>query len=46
LFEDRVQVNGLPTAFVCRGFACQSPVHTPQEMLADIENEPPVTFPD
>jgi uncharacterized protein YyaL (SSP411 family) len=46
LFEDRVQANGLPTAYVCRGFACQAPVHTPQEMLADIENEPPVTFPE
>ncbi len=46
LFEDRVQVGGLPTAYVCRGFACQAPVHTPQEMLADIENEPPVTIPE
>jgi uncharacterized protein YyaL (SSP411 family) len=46
LFEDRVSVGGQPTAYVCRGFACQAPVHTPQEMLADIENEPPVTFPE
>jgi uncharacterized protein YyaL (SSP411 family) len=39
LLEARVQVNGRPTAYVCRGFACRLPVTDPdalREQLAEV----------
>jgi len=37
LLSDRGLLNGKPTAYVCRGFVCQRPMNTPEEMLALIE---------
>jgi len=36
LLHNRQLVNHLPTAYVCRGFVCQRPVNSPQDMLAMI----------
>jgi uncharacterized protein YyaL (SSP411 family) len=36
LLNDRPLLNGKPTAYVCRGFVCQQPVNTPDEMLAQL----------
>jgi uncharacterized protein YyaL (SSP411 family) len=30
--RDRPQVGGRATAYVCRGFTCSAPVHTPDEL--------------
>ena len=32
LLEDRPLVNGAPAAYVCRGFVCDRPVTTPEEL--------------
>ena len=34
LLEGREPLNGVPAAFVCRKFACQMPVTTPEELAA------------
>ena len=34
LMRDRFALRGLPTAFVCRDFACRQPVHEPEELEA------------
>lgn len=34
LVHDRFELNGRPTAFVCRGFACRQPVHEPEALAA------------
>jgi len=36
LLEGRTLVNGRPAAYVCRDFACQMPVTTPDELLASL----------
>lgn len=41
LLKDRPLLNGLPTAYVCKGFVCLQPVNTPTEMeslMAGISN--------
>jgi uncharacterized protein YyaL (SSP411 family) len=37
LFEQRDLVNGLAAAYVCRGFVCQRPVTTTEELAAVID---------
>jgi uncharacterized protein YyaL (SSP411 family) len=34
LLRDRFMLNGRPTAFVCRDFACRQPVHEPEALDA------------
>jgi uncharacterized protein YyaL (SSP411 family) len=34
LLRDRFMLNGHPTAFVCRSFACRQPVHEPEALEA------------
>jgi uncharacterized protein YyaL (SSP411 family) len=34
LLRDRFSLGGVPTAFVCRGFACRQPVTEPEELAA------------
>lgn len=34
LLRDRFALNGRPTAFVCRDFACRQPVHEPEALAA------------
>ncbi len=34
LLRDRFMLNGRPTAFVCRSFACRQPVHEPEALDA------------
>jgi uncharacterized protein YyaL (SSP411 family) len=34
LLRDRFALNGRPTAFVCRNFACRQPVHEPEALEA------------
>ncbi len=34
LLRDRFMLNGRPTAFVCRNFACRQPVHEPEALDA------------
>lgn len=36
ILKDRPLVNGLPTAYVCQGFVCRQPVHSPAEMEAQL----------
>jgi uncharacterized protein len=36
LMQARFQLGGLPTAFVCRGFACRQPVHEPEALAAQL----------
>ena len=39
LLQDRVELGGRPTAYVCRGFACRLPVTDPdalRDQLAEI----------
>jgi uncharacterized protein YyaL (SSP411 family) len=37
LLADRLQVDGRPTAFVCRDFACRLPVTTPGALRAQLD---------
>ena len=37
LLNDRELLNGKPSAYVCRGFVCQKPVNTPEEMMSLLE---------
>ena len=37
LLEGRGPLDGAAAAYVCRGFACQRPVTTAQELLREIE---------
>ena len=39
LLRDRPLMNGKPTAYVCRGFVCQHPVNTAEEMLFQLTQE-------
>jgi uncharacterized protein YyaL (SSP411 family) len=34
LLDGRVSVDGQPAAYVCRGFVCERPVTTPEDLLA------------
>jgi uncharacterized protein YyaL (SSP411 family) len=36
LLRDRPQIDALPTAYVCRRFACRLPVTTPRELAAQL----------
>jgi uncharacterized protein YyaL (SSP411 family) len=36
LLRDRPQVDGLPTAYVCRRFACRLPVTRPEDLAAQL----------
>jgi uncharacterized protein YyaL (SSP411 family) len=36
LMQARFPLGGLPTAFVCRGFACRQPVHEPEALAAQL----------
>ena len=36
LLEDRVALDGRATAYVCRNFACQQPVHEPEALEAQL----------
>jgi uncharacterized protein len=38
LLADKVQVNGKPTAYVCRNFACRKPTTDPTELRAQLQN--------
>jgi uncharacterized protein YyaL (SSP411 family) len=40
LLADRVQVRGLPTAYVCEGFACQMPVTEPAALARQLSSRP------
>ncbi|MBM4521740.1 DUF255 domain-containing protein [Rhodococcus hoagii] len=37
LLADRPQIDGAPTAYVCRGFVCDRPVTDPEDLRAQIE---------
>jgi uncharacterized protein YyaL (SSP411 family) len=39
LLTDRSQVEGRPTAYVCRRFTCQRPVNTPRELAGQLGAE-------
>jgi uncharacterized protein YyaL (SSP411 family) len=38
LLHDRSLLDGRPTAYVCRGFACRQPVTTPEELEAQLSS--------
>jgi uncharacterized protein YyaL (SSP411 family) len=38
--RDRPIVAGSPTAYVCRNFTCSRPVHTPEELVALLDEQP------
>jgi len=38
LLEDRLLVDGKPTAYVCRGYACDKPVTDPDALAEQLEN--------
>jgi uncharacterized protein YyaL (SSP411 family) len=40
LLEGRFALNGRPTAFVCRDFACRQPVHEPEALAALLAQAP------
>jgi hypothetical protein len=40
LLADRVQVRGLPTVYVCEGFACQMPVTEPAALARQLSSRP------
>jgi uncharacterized protein len=40
LFADRIQLEGVPTAFVCERFACRLPVTTPEALTAQLRPQP------
>ncbi|MGH7541609.1 MAG: thioredoxin domain-containing protein, partial [Gemmatimonadota bacterium] len=37
LLRDRPQIDGLPTAYVCRRFACRLPVTRPEDLAAQLQ---------
>ncbi len=37
LLADRGQIGGLPTAYVCRNFACRLPVNEPAQLAAQLD---------
>lgn len=37
LLQDRPLLDGLPTVYVCQGLVCQQPVHSVDEMLAQLD---------
>jgi hypothetical protein len=39
LLHDRIALDGRPTAYVCRDFACRLPVATPGELRAELDTE-------
>jgi uncharacterized protein YyaL (SSP411 family) len=36
LLRDRIAIDGVPTAYVCEGFACRLPVTSPSELDAQL----------
>jgi len=40
LLADRPFLNGVPAAYVCRGFVCDRPVTTPEELTAALLRRP------
>ena len=40
LLEDRAAIDGRPTAYVCRGFACSLPVTDPAALATQLRGEP------
>jgi uncharacterized protein YyaL (SSP411 family) len=40
LLRDRPQIDGRPTAYVCRRFACRLPVTTPEDLAAQLAESP------
>jgi uncharacterized protein YyaL (SSP411 family) len=40
LLADRIQVAGVPTAFVCERFVCRLPVTTPEALTAQLRPQP------
>ena len=42
LLADRLLIDGLPTAYVCRGYACDKPVTDPRALSEQLENAPRV----
>jgi uncharacterized protein YyaL (SSP411 family) len=41
LLANRPQVDGRPAAYLCRGFVCDRPVTTPEELAAALPSPPP-----
>jgi uncharacterized protein YyaL (SSP411 family) len=37
LLRDRPMLDGASTAYVCRGFVCDRPVRTPEELIAQLQ---------
>ena len=40
LLHDRIAIDGRPTAYVCRDFACRLPVTDPAALAEQLESEP------
>jgi uncharacterized protein YyaL (SSP411 family) len=36
LFAGKVAIGGVPTAYVCRGYACDEPTSDPQRVAAQV----------
>jgi uncharacterized protein YyaL (SSP411 family) len=45
LLDDRVPIDGQPTAYVCRDFVCQLPVTTPAQLVEQLERAPTASRP-
>ncbi len=45
LLQSRFALNGRPTAFVCRSFACRQPVTEPQSLAAQLSAPAPTSEP-
>ena len=43
LLEDRGQINGRPTAYVCQNFICQLPVNDPSALAKQLVEEDPLS---
>ena len=37
LLEGREKVDGVPTAYLCQGFACKLPTNSPDELEAQLQ---------